>query len=92
MLWPTFANRCKSQQNNAKYHGNCSREPVITGSKTGALDRFESVPIGMASARLQPHSGSTHLIENQDASETIRDHIALFNECVRLHLNNELRQ
>ncbi len=26
------------------------------------------------------------------AFETLRDHIALFNECVSLHLNNELRQ
>ena len=30
--------------------------------------------------------------KNPAAFATIQEHIALFNECVRLHLNNELRQ
>ena len=76
----------------AETHGNCTRGPVITGRKLMRIDCRVSRPNGVDLARHRSLSMGLNRSIDWAAFETFPDHIALFNECVRLHLNNELRQ
>ena len=90
MLSPTFANRRKSTQKSAETHGNCIRVPVITDRKLTRIPGCGRHPNSVDLARLPSVSMGLNRSINWIAFETLVDHIALFNECVRLHLYNEL--
>ena len=64
--------------------------PVITDRKLTRIHDCGRHSNSVDLARLPSVSMGLNRSINWIAFEALVDHIALFNECVRLHLNNEL--
>ena len=68
------------------------RPITFTGGKLVRIGCRVGRPNVVDLARLRPLSMGLNRSKDWAAFETFPDHIALFNECIRFHLNNELRQ